>query len=250
MEFCSFDLKSIEETISIVSDVLVTAITSYLFYKRFFSKGLYFSDIKISKETFSPKAIYVSVENRSLNPLIIRELHLIIDDKYRLTFQIEKPKIIEPYKLEIFDIQFSKINPDVLTHIFNKNMAILANTQDGFIYDMFCKKVCSKKIRLLFKKFSRNTLYKYKSINILRNFFNGVIINPFITDYIKFTRKDGSLFKEIFIAKGGLLSEHVPFLGNFIPKEITSDSNRLEKYLKIFASKFDLIVYHTKIPHQ
>lgn len=244
------DFKDIAETISVVSNIFVSIITIYLFYKRFLAKGLYFSDIKVMNQTFSPNAIYVSIENRSLKPLIVKELYLIIENKYRLSFPIEKPRIIDAYKLETFEIQYSNLKPKVSMSMLGENSAVIVKTQNGYMYDTFCKKICFRKFKLFFKTTSSDDLFKYKLIGVYSRLFNDEIINPFITHFIDFRRKDGSVFKKVYMDKMGILSDVVPYFGNGIPREIASDDKRLKEYLTDFATEHDLIVSHTKIPLQ
>lgn len=206
------------EWVSFAANVCILSITVYTFYITFISKKIKILNISQSQSLSDGNSLSVVIENKSLSPLVIEEVCLIIDNKYKVRIeQFSSPLILEPFSAKLIEsCKYSFLTPDIKIPI-GKNSALEVKTSRKTLYVQMRKKTpISDAIKSIVPNVSTVTI-KY----------NGKIV-PKKAKYVlvlsKYEQQD-----TIFIFESGAMTEGI--LGcHQIPAEVTKSQETLENY--------------------
>lgn len=212
-------------------------ITIYIFYITFISQKIKFISVAKSLSIAKGNSFSVVLENKSLSPQVILDMHLIVDSKYKINVKkLETPFILEPYKAQkIVSDEYSYTDPPV-PHLKGKNTILEVVTT-------------RKKLYLYMNKKTPRVTKEMKSIpyNVMKitNTYNGKIV-PEDAKFVLFVSK-GDWQNTIFIFKTGVMTSEV--LGyNGIPEEALKDLESVNQFLDAWLKPSGLSYYVDKLP--
>lgn len=185
--------------ISFAADMCILLITLYTTYKTFIDK-------KIKLLTYTPnfggkfggKFISIVVENTSLSPLSVEKIDIVYDNHYVINFaKYNEPLILQPQHATAITMDpFSKLAGISLEELVTKEFYLIFSTSKGEIISSF---------RQMPVKQNKNN--SYRSVLVVRKFFNGTIITPDIK-YAIIIEIDG-VSKTIFLKECGLIDKDI-----------------------------------------
>lgn len=207
------------EWVTFAADICILLITIYTFYITFISQKIKFISLYNFSSNSKGDSFSVILENKSLSPQVIKDINLIVDNKYKIQVKkIEVPFILEPFKVkEITSEKYSYTTPS-LPPLNRENTILEVITTRKKLYLCMYKK--TPKVAKKMKDLPYNVMK-------IRNIYNEKIV-PQNAEYIlSVSKKDWE--NTVFIFKTGLMTG-----------EILGYKAILEEVLK---SKEDLIYY-------
>lgn len=219
----------------LIGDLCLFFVAIYTFRLTVLPKKLKFIGLSYQSSLWDGEAMEFILENRSISPVIVRSLDMIVDSQlvqvYRGSCIIDgfKTKTIrlEPYlqiiaEGEVIDIS---VNPDVTLYV---------ETSRGKYY------VKQERVNSFIYRLNKRRLDRFTKTTVVRHYYNGKLI-PINTKYVlSYKEKDESV-NTIFIDESGLMSDTI-FEFNSLPKEILE---REEDLRSIFDAEFE----KRKIPY-
>ncbi|AYK06545.1 hypothetical protein [Brevibacillus laterosporus] len=212
--------SSIREWVTFAANICILLITIYTFYLTFISKKIKFMSISESLSITDGDNFSVVLENKSLSPLVIEEIYLIIDNKYKVQVKkFESPLILEAYTAQkVTSHRYSYTAPS-LPSLIGNNTVLEVKTSRKKLYLRLHKKV-PKVTREM-----RNIPYNVEKIT---NTYNEKIV-PKNAKFVLVASK-GDWQKTVFIFKTGVMTGEI--LGyNGMPEEAVKDQGNLLRFL-------------------
>lgn len=213
---------------SFAADMCILVITLYTTYKTFFDK-------KIKLLTYTPHFwnmfggmfISVVVENTSLSPLSVEKIDIVYDNHYVINIaRYNEPLILKPQHATTITMEpFSKLAGISTDEIDDKDFYLIFSTSKGKIISNFKRMPVKRK---------RSNIYK--SISVVRNFFNGMIITPDIK-YAILMKIDG-VSKTILLNDGGLMDKDI-YGYNAIPREDIDNIEMVKAHIKGIVNQYN-----------
>ncbi len=220
-----------KEIFSTVADISIFLITVYTFYITVFPK-LRFLGISHHFSMFDGDSMTISLENRSLSPISIKEVDLILDD-YKITFFNKKDAqeecIVDGFKTIAIRMEpFSEIKSedDGLNIITSKPRYIKMVTSRRTQYIKINRKQCAS----FLKRYEKRN--KLKQTMVIRNLYNGLLVKPHIKYALSYL-DDKQEIQTLLISENGILSGYI-FGFNVIPTEHLTTEDSLRDFFKNF----------------
>ncbi len=222
----------ISDVFSFIGDICLFAITAYTFRLTVFPKKLRFIGYQPSFSTFEGDSLTISLENRSLSPVVVQSVQLLYDGYYIEIFKSEDDGdcIIDGFKTSTIAMKpFSKITINGEEFNFHKvrDLILRIATPRGIQYVAFAHGP-QKKLSLLSLKIkdAKTKKYPLKKGLVMRNYFNEKIVKDYIRYALVYEDKNG-VQQTVFIHKNGPMSS-APFGYNGLPKELVEDKTKLQ----------------------
>lgn len=226
----------IKSIISILGDTCLFFIAVYTFRLTVFPRKLSFVELRTISSAFNGDSFEITLENRSLCPVVISSVELIFNSNKIKVFDghciIEGFKTqtikMEPYSNillndEIMDIDFFSI----------EKMSLWIQTTRGSQHIKYARlsKIAAYIKHRKYKKFTPTT--------VCRNRYNDKLVNQDIKYVLSFIDHTNEL-QTVFIKKSGLMSETL-FGYNGLPRELMQNESKLHEYFDEEFEKHGLI---------
>lgn len=230
--------SSIREWATFAADICILLITIYTFYITFISQKIRFMSISKSSSTTNGDNFSVVLENKTLSPLVIEDIHLIIDNKYKIQVKkFESPLILEAYTAQkVTSDRYSYTVPSLPSPVGN-NVVLEVKTSRKKLYLRLHKKVPKVTEEM------RNIPYNVTKIT---NTYNDKIV-PKNAKFALIVSK-GDWQKTAFIFDTGVMTGEI--LGyNGIPEDAVKDKENLIQFLDIWLKPNDVKYYVDQLPN-
>lgn len=234
----------IKDLFSLMGDICLFAIAIYTFRLTVFPKKLRFIGYRPSFSTFEGDSLSITLENRSLSPVVVQSVHLLYDEYYIEIFNSDDDGecIIDGFKTATIEMKpFSKItiNGDEVSFDKVTDFVLRIDTPRGIQYIAFARGP-QKRFSLLARKMkdARMKNYPLRTGTVFRNYFDGKVVK----DYARYALvyKDGEGEKHtVFILENGFMSD-APFGYNGLSKDLVDDEEKLQAHFESEFSKRDL----------
>lgn len=239
--FRNIDWSFFVGILSTVGDICLFWIAVYTFRLTVFPKKLKFINFREKRSTFGGASFEITLENRSLCPVIITSLELVyglnrikVFDGYLVIDGFKAGTIVmEPYSF--IDSVEGKIDIDILSI---DKMSLWIQTSRGVQHVRY------KNISDLLYKYKHRKYLKWIQTTVVRNKFNDKILVPGIKFAISFVDAADELYT-VFIHKSGMMSDAL-FGYNSLPKEIVENEEMLRKHFNTEFEKHNLF-YSLKV---
>lgn len=216
----------------------ILLITFYTFFITFISKKIKFRSFSVSSSLKEGNSFSVVLENKTLSPILIDNINLIVNNQYKIPFKkFDSPLIIEPFTAKkIHSEKYSYMSPDLEIIDDSKNTLEVIMTGGKKIYLNSHKK--TPRIKRKMKNSSSN-------VQIVTNIYNGKIV-PKYARYALTIFKDGEK-DTTFIFKTGVMTEEI-YGYNGIPKKNVKTKASLIAYLEDFfkSESINIDSYYVK----
>lgn len=211
--------------LSTLGDVCLFLIAVYTFRLTIFPKKLKFINFRESKRMFGGDSFEITLENRSLCPVVVTSLELIYEnnkikvfDDYCVVDGFKTATIkMEPYSF--ICSQDGNLDIDILTL---SKMSLWIETSRGSQHVKF------KNSSALLYKYMHKKYLKWTPTTVVRNRFNNTVILPGIKYALSFVDTQGEM-QTIFINDAGIMSEML-FGYNVLSKEIIENKEMLQNH--------------------
>lgn len=221
----------IKNILQIVGDLCLLFISAYTFRLTIFLKKLRFIGYRPSFSTFEGDSLEITLENRSLAPVVIQSISLVLNG-YSIQIFSEDEDGCETGIIDGFKTGKIKMRPfsEIYTNEGNPNfhevdgMYLIIETPRGNQYLTFANS--PKKWFSQLKKKS-HTIPK---ATVTRKFLDNKIIKPYIRYAIVFFDKNDNE-QTILVHKSGLMSKAL-FGYNRLPKEILLNKETIYTHFK------------------
>lgn len=235
---------TIKEWFSLVGDVCLFVIAAYTFRLTVFPKKLRFIGYRPSFSTFEGDSLSITLENRSLAPVVVQSVYLLFGEYYIQIFNSDNDGecIIEGFKTSTIVMNpFSKITINGSEVNFHKvkDLILRIATPRGVQYVAFAYGP-RKNLTLLIHKIKdakmKNSPLKMGMVK--RNYFNKKIVKDYVRYALVYKEKGGEQHT-VFIHQSGFMSE-APFGYNGLPKDLVEDKTRLQAHFENEFVKRDI----------
>ncbi len=213
-------LSSIREWVTFAADMCILLITTYIFYLTFISKKIKFMSVSQSLSTSNGNNFSVVLENKTLSPVVILDIYLIIDNKYKIQVKkFENPLILDVYTAQkVISDRYSHTVP-TLPSFIGKNTTIEVQTSRKKLYLRLHK--CTPRVTREMKNLPNN-------VTKITNTYNEKIV-PENAKFVLIVSK-GDWQNTLFIFGTGVMTGEV--LGyNGLPEEAVEDKETLLCFL-------------------
>lgn len=207
----------IREWVNFLANICILLITIYTFYITFVAQKVRFLGMRHYFSNSDGNGFSIVVENKSFSPIIITDMSLIVEAKYRIEVKkIESPLILSPFSAcKIDSDRYSYLDPKIDFDFRNTVLELTTSKRKLYI----------GRKGLLHKKAIKNDCYIVAKIT---NIYNGKIV-PKGAKYALTLIKNGQQIT-CFIFETGLLTESI--LGcNGLPREVVKTQPLLCCYL-------------------
>lgn len=222
----------IRDWVTFASDICILLITLYTFYKTFISKKIRFVSVFESLSISDGNNFSIVIENKSLSPQVINDIHLIIDNKYKIQVKkLEAPLILEPYTAQKVESERYSYTDPRLPGLIGTKMVLEVTTSRKKLYLPIHKKI--PKVKPELKKLSDNVMK-------ITNIYNNKIV-PSNAIFVLIVIK-GECENTIFIFENGTMTGTV--LGyNAVPEEVAKDIQTLRNFLDSWLKPSEVKYY-------
>lgn len=208
-----------------VGDVCLFFIAAYTFRLTIYPKKLRFINFNWGTSTFDGERFQITLENRSLCPVIVESVELEIDS-YRVkvfrgectvdAFKVAKI-VMEPYSEIVTESGVLDIGSSMLGE-----MSLWVKTSRGLQHIKY-KRESKLFLWLLKKQYS-----EYKPSTVCRHRCNGKLVASGVKYSLSFVDGNGDL-QTVFIHKSGTMSAEL-FGGNRLPNWIMQDEKTIREF--------------------
>lgn len=214
------NIDYIRNWVTFAADISILLITVYTFKLTFISSKLKILSYGASLGN-DGDSYYLVVENRTLKPVVIKNVTMIVDYKWKfLIGSYSKPLIVHPFSTEYIE----------------KEKYAYMEHNDEFKYEsiIFEIKTSNKVLYIPFRgkvsKLTKELKTVPYNIQTMTDTYNGKIILP-ATKYILDVYKDKELVNTIFIYGSGVMSDAINGY-NGIPNDYINDKEKVIEILK------------------
>lgn len=227
--------------LSTIGDICLFLITVYTFRLTIFPKKVKFINFREKRSAFGGDSFEVTLENRSLCPVVITSVELVYGS-YRIKF-FDGYRIIDGFKTETIAMEpysfiesvDGKIDIDILDM---DKISLWVQTSRG------PQHVRYKNISRILYKLEHRKYSKWTQTTVVRNKFNDKIVVSGVKYVISFVDTSNELHT-VFIHKSGMMSEAI-FGYNGLPEEIVENEEKLRKHFDMEFEKYKL-PYNIKV---
>lgn len=226
------DFTIIRDWVNFAASMCILVITIYTFYITFISKRLIFRSISLANSNSEGNSFSVVLENKTLSPILIDNINLIVGDQYKVKVKkFDSPLILEPFTAKkVTSNKYSYTVPDLGTITGNNNV-LEVNMSGKKIYLPLHKKT---------PKVSKQMKQNHVNVTTITNTYNGKIV-PKFAKYVLIVSKD-DWNNTVFIFESGTMTGEI--LGyNGLPEEVVKDKVKLIEYLDHWFKPNDINYY-------
>ena len=232
-------ISIIKNILQIVGDLCLLFISAYTFRLTILPKKLRFIGYRPSFSTFEGDSLEITLENRSLAPVVIQSISLVLNG-YSIKIFSEDDNECETCIIDGFKTGKIKMRPfsEIYTNEGNPDfhkvdgMYLIVETPRGNQYLTFANSPNKG-----FSKLNKKS-YTVQDALVTRNFLDNQIIKPYIRYAIVFFDKNDNL-QTILVHKAGLMSKAL-FGHNHLPKETLLNKETLYTHFKEQFSKANI----------
>lgn len=240
------DWEVIKSVISMLGDVCLFFITVYTFRLTVLPKKLKFIDFRFAMNVFYGGTIEVVLENRSLCPVVVKRVELIIDS-HRIevcNFNDDGGCIVEIFKTATIKSKpyteiVSKDSQKVLHFNDLSHMSLWIETSRGNQHIRF------DKVSKILHSYQKRKLSSYKLTKIFRVPNNEDVVSRYVKYIVKFTDKKEDV-QTVRILESGTMDKAL-FGCNHLPTELVENEQRLREYLDLEFTKHNFTYTLQKI---
>lgn len=217
------NLSNMRDWIGFCADICMLFITLYTFYLTFIRIRLNFCGIGENNSNSDGKSFYVIIENRFLLPVVINNVNLIMNDKYKICLtEMKDPLIIESFCAKrVESKKYAKLYPNNVNINFEESILEVITTKKVLYLKLNKKAHISKKMKKM----------KAPNVCMMTYEYNNKIVPEnavYSLDYIRDSKNH-----TVFIFKSGILTENI--LGyTAVPVENMNNKKQLEEFLDKF----------------
>ncbi len=211
--------------ISILGDACLFFITVYTFRLTIFPKKLSFIGIRRSLSAFNGDSFEITLENRSLCPVVIRSVELIYNSNVIKVF--DGYCIVEGFKTQTIKMEpysYILLNDEIMdiSCLSPEKMSLWIQTTRGL--------QCIKHVRFskITDRIKRKKYMKFAFTMVCRNRYNDKLVAHDVEYVLSFIDRANEL-RTVFITKTGIMSESL-FDYDGLPKELIQNESELRKY--------------------
>lgn len=242
-------VSTLKDIFQLIGDLCLLFISVYTFRLTIFPKKLRFIGYRPFFSTFEGDSLEITLENRSLAPVVIQSISLVLNG-YSIKIFSEDDKECETCIIDGFKTGKIKMRPfsEIYTNEGNLNfhevngMYLIVETPRGNQYLTFVNRP-----KKWFKQLKKKAHTLSEAI-VTRNFFDEKIIKPYIRYGIVFFDKNNNL-QTILVHKSGIMSQ-ILFGYNHLSEEILLNKETMYTHFKEQFSKinisFDIIEFNNK----
>lgn len=237
-------LENVPGLFSTLGDICIFFITVYTFRLTIFPKKPNIVDFGESFSAFKGDSLHITFENRSLCSIVILEVSIISDlGKLKI---YKGHCIIENFKCVTIEMKpYSAIidrNGKLVSECFGtKDLYIVVKTSRGTYWIPHKKR--SWTIKRIHKKLSC-----YDNLQVLRSYYNDLIVKPDFKYALVFSDKAGKI-NTVFITTNGMMSEAL-FGYNALTKDIMASEDALKRHFDGEFSRYGLHYALQRIPNK
>lgn len=232
----NFNWETLKDIISVIGDVCLFFISVYTFKLTIYPKKLKFIGYNYHSSAFYGNSLEITLENRSLCPIVVRSVDLILDHNIIKIFSGNQ--IIDKFRAEIIKSDsYTKILTLTGEEIkingnFLRTALLMIETSRGkqFIQYKDNNKFLSYFDNWKLSKYSRASVYSKKA-------YGKVLSNN--VEYVLCFVDDNKIKHNIFILDNGMMSETI-FGYNMLSKEVISDKIVLKNFFDEKFKKYGL----------
>lgn len=225
----------VKNLIGIIGDLCLFFIAVYTFRLTIFPKKLKLIGLSYQSGIWDGEAIEFILENRSISPVVVRAVDLIVDSKLVQVYR--GGCIIDGFKTETIRLEpyLQIIAEDKVIDIsMNPDVTLYVETSRGKYY------IKHEREHSFLYRLKKQRLDRFTKTTVVRNYCNGKLI-PVSTKYILTYKVKDEGVNTIFIDESGLMSDAI-FGFNSLPKEIIERETDLRDV-------FDVEFEKRKIPY-
>lgn len=225
--------NNIKVLLSVLGDVCLFYISFVTFRLTLYPKRLKFIGFRYNGGAFSGDSFEITVENRSLSPVVITSLELVVGTKRIKVF--DGQRIVEGFKSETIEMPpYTKIvdsdgEPIDIDIFAMKKISLWIKTTRG------AQHVPYERVPQFVARYIHKKEKKFQSTTVIRNYYNEKLVVSNIKYVLSFVDSTGEL-QTVFIHKGGTMSS-APFGYNGLPKEMVDNEELLKKHFGDELSK-------------
>jgi len=182
----------------------------------------------MKESLFQGDRMFITIENKSLRPIVIHKVSLIINGQYKLMVEsYEKPLILDGFKATTIEMRpFSEIhdydtNQPYDLSLSGKKMCLKIETGRGSLFSGY--QLSFREVQKI-KKNEGNL----KLLTFYRKTYNGKILVPNIKYALLYT-KDG-VVETVFIHQNGIISEEIGGISR-VDQSILHNSDAVSKMI-------------------
>jgi len=219
----------------IIGDLCLFYIAVYTFRLTIYPKRLKFVNFKFSTGMFDGQRFEITLENRSLCPVVIQAVDLVVDSNRINVFKGEC--IVEGFKTAKIEMDcYSDIIAD--EHSINLDICDVAKMSLWIRTTRGKQKVKYERVSWMSRWSTRRKESKFNSATVCRNYYNEKLVVPGIC-YALWYIDESDDVHTVFIHKSGAMSETM-WGFNSIPQELIGDEVKL---IEFFADRFCSVGY-------
>ena len=214
------DFPIIRDWVNFAANMCILVITIYTFFITFISKRIKFRSITVSNSHSEGNSFSVVLENKTLSPMLIDDINLIIENQYKVKIKrFDSPLILEPFTAKkVTSAKHSYTVPHLGAAIGHKSV-LEVNMSGKKIYLPLYNK--TPKVSKQMKKISENVM-------TITNTHNGKIVPEFAKYALSVSKDDWNTTVFIF-ESGGMTGEILGYNG--LPEEVVKEKVKLVEYL-------------------
>lgn len=216
-------ISNIKEFFLLVSNVIITGITFYTAWLRFFSRKIAIIYTMMPLTRHWGDVISCTLENQTLSNFTVKKIDVVLQDKYICEIKrFFEPLVMEPFKAYtitadgITDSSPIPIN-DLNTMFNTSKLYFILYTSKG-------------EIKAHYKKSKPTKIKNFISITLFRNYFNGKVLAKDVKYAISILCESGK-YKDILIDSSGFMSDDLYGL-NYLSEETIKDFHTCYEYFK------------------
>lgn len=213
-------LTIVREWVTFAADICILLITVYTFYITFISQKIKFIYLSNFSSDSDGNNFAVILENKSLSPQVIKDICMIIDNKYKIQLKkFDVPLVLEPYTVKKISSEKYSYTIPSLPLKTGENVILEVSTTRKKLYLHMHKK--APKVA----KEMKNIPYNVTKIT---NTYNEKIV-PKNAKYVLTVSKEGWQ-STVFIFKTGVMTGEI--LGyRYIPENVLKSQQDFIQYL-------------------
>lgn len=214
------DFPIIRDWVNFAANMCILVITIYTFFITFISQKIKLRSISTASSNSEGNSFSVVLENKTLSPILIDNINLIVDGQYKVKVKrFDSPLILEPFTAKkVTSEKYSYTVPNL------ENMSDYKNVVEV--------NISGKKIYLSLNKntpkVSKNMKQSRENVIRITNTYNGKNV-PQFAKYILIVSKD-DWNNTVFIFESGAMTGEI-FGYNSLPKKVVKKKAKLIEYL-------------------
>lgn len=234
--FQVFNIEFLIRIISIIGDVCLFFIAVYTFRLTIFPKKLKLINMKHSFNAFLGDDIEATFENRSLCPVVIKSVDMVIDSNI-IRFYDGEPCIVEAFKTVVLKCE---AYTNIISQINHKDIDIHSSRKIYFIVETSRGNQYIKHVRVSRIKHYIAKMKEAKLVHaiVCRNECDGTVVSKGVKYVVSFIDERGEE-QNVFILSSGYMSKNL-FGYNVLAKDIVIDKSKVLEHFESEFAKYNI----------